>query len=84
MAISEAQNQSWPVDFMYDVLIYGRRFRTFNVIDDVNREALSIEIELNLPATLGGVCTRQERGKACLFSYVSHGSWPGVYFSGIG
>ncbi len=25
-------------------------FRTFNVVDDFNREALSIEIDLNLPA----------------------------------
>ena len=28
----------------------GRRFRTFNVVDDFNREALAIEIDLNLPA----------------------------------
>ncbi len=32
---------------MHDALACGRRFRTFN---DFNREALSIEIELNLPA----------------------------------
>lgn len=46
----EAINQSWSVDFMHDSLICGRRFRTFNVVDDFNREALSIEIDLNLPA----------------------------------
>jgi hypothetical protein len=28
----------------------GRRFRTFNVVDDFNREALAIEVDLNLPA----------------------------------
>lgn len=28
----------------------GRRFRTFNVVDDFNREALAIEIDLSLPA----------------------------------
>jgi len=28
----------------------SRRFRTFNVIDDFNREALAIEIDFNLPA----------------------------------
>ena len=28
----------------------GRRFRTFNIVDDFNREALAIEIDLNLPA----------------------------------
>lgn len=28
----------------------GRRFRTFNVVDDFNREALAIEVDLSLPA----------------------------------
>ena len=35
---------------MLDALVCGRCFRTFNVVDDFNREALSIEIDLNLPA----------------------------------
>ncbi len=35
---------------MCGVLTCVRRFRTFNVVDDFNREALSIEIDLNLPA----------------------------------
>lgn len=35
---------------MSDALRCGRRFRTFNVIDDFNREALGIEIDLSLPA----------------------------------
>jgi len=47
---SEAINQSWSVDFMHDALVCGRRFRTFNVVDDFNREALAIEIDLNIPA----------------------------------
>jgi putative transposase len=29
----------------------GRCFRTFNVIDDFSREALAVEVDLNLPAT---------------------------------
>ncbi len=33
-----------------DALWGGRRFRTFNVVDDFNREALTIEVDLNLPA----------------------------------
>lgn len=35
---------------MSDTLWDGRRFRTFNVIDDFSREALAIEVDLNLPA----------------------------------
>ena len=35
---------------MADALWSGRRFRTFNVIDDFNREALRIEIDPSLPA----------------------------------
>lgn len=44
-------NGSWSIDFMSDALRDGRGFRTFNVIDDFSREALGIEVDLNLPAT---------------------------------
>ena len=50
LATPEALNQSWSIDFMHDALVCGRRFRTFNVVDDFNREALTIEIDLNIPA----------------------------------
>jgi putative transposase len=43
-------NEIWSADFVSDALWSGRRFRTFNVIDDFNREALGIEIDTNLPA----------------------------------
>ena len=43
-------NQSWSIDFMSDGLTSGRSFRTFNVIDDFNREALWIEVDTSLPA----------------------------------
>ena len=43
-------NQCWSIDFMSDSLFCGRPFRTFNVVDDFNREALAIEVDLNLPA----------------------------------
>lgn len=46
----EAMNQSWSIDFMHDALVCGRRLRTFNVVDEFNREALAIEIDLNIPA----------------------------------
>jgi putative transposase len=35
---------------MSDALWSGRRFRTFNVIDDFNRQVLTIEIDTSLPA----------------------------------
>lgn len=50
LTVPEHLNQSWSIDFMHDALTCGRRFRTFNVVDDYNREALAIEIYLNLPA----------------------------------
>lgn len=50
LAVPGAINQSWSVDFMSDALWCGRRFRTFNVADDFNREVLAIEVDLNLPA----------------------------------
>ena len=44
-----AINQVWSMDFMSDSLIDGRTLRTFNVIDDYNREGLEIEVDLSLP-----------------------------------
>ena len=35
---------------MHDGLNDGRSFRLFNVIDDYNREALTVEIDFSLPA----------------------------------
>lgn len=50
LATPQALNQIWSIDFMHDALVCGRRFRTFNVVDDFNHEALAIEIDLNIPA----------------------------------
>ncbi|MDP6725543.1 MAG: IS3 family transposase [Arenicellales bacterium] len=50
LSVPESINQCWSIDFMSDSLITGRRFRTFNVVDDYNREALAIEVDLNLPS----------------------------------
>jgi putative transposase len=43
--MSVGQRTSWG-----DALWCGRRFRTFNVVDDFNREVLAIEVDFNLPA----------------------------------
>jgi len=50
LSVPEAMNQSWLIDFMSDSLWDGRKFRTFNVVDDFNREALAIEVDLSLPS----------------------------------
>lgn len=41
LAVPEAINQCWSMDFMHDQLSDGRSYRLFNVIDDFNREALA-------------------------------------------
>ena len=43
-------DQNWSLDFMSDSLANGRTFRTLNVIDDFNRQALWIEVDTSLPA----------------------------------
>jgi len=43
-------NITWSMDFMHDTLVNGKSFRTFNVIDDHNREALMIGIDTSLSA----------------------------------
>ncbi len=50
LVAGEQINSSWSIDFMSDALWDGRRFRTFNVIDDFSRDALAVEVDLNLPA----------------------------------
>ena len=43
-------NETWALDFMADALYDGRHFRTLNVIDEGNREALAIEIGTSIPS----------------------------------
>ncbi|MES1196897.1 MAG: IS3 family transposase [Steroidobacter sp.] len=50
LTLPAERTHTWSADFMSDALWSGRRFRTFNVIDDYNREALRIEIDTSLPA----------------------------------
>ena len=51
LGVPKAKNQVWSMDFMSDQLVDGRHLRTFNVIDDYNREGLGIEVDLSLPSS---------------------------------
>ncbi len=50
LAVPERPNEVWSMDFMADQLSTGKAFRTFNVLDDFNREGLGIEVDLSLPS----------------------------------
>jgi putative transposase len=50
LAVPEAPNIVWSMDFMADRLEDGRAFRLLNVLDDFNREGLGIEVDFSLPA----------------------------------
>ena len=50
LAVPEAPNVVWSMDFMADRLGDGRAFRLLNVLDDFNREGLGIEVDFSLPA----------------------------------
>ena len=47
-------NQGWALDFMHDALYDGRRFRTLNVIDEANREALVVHTGSGLSSNTRG------------------------------
>jgi putative transposase len=50
LAVPDAPNAVWSMDFMADRLGDGRQFRLLNVPDDFNREGLGIEVDFSLPA----------------------------------
>lgn len=50
LVISAAGPPERSLDFTSDNLTGGRKFRTLNVVDDYNREALGIDVDYSLPA----------------------------------
>jgi putative transposase len=56
MAIPQAPDQRWSLDFVSDVLAWGRRFRVLAVVDDFTREALALVVDSSIP----GSCVARE------------------------
>ncbi len=69
MAIPQAPNQRWSLDFVMDTLADGRRFRILAVVDDFSRECLALVAD----NSLSGVRVAREldrlvegRGRPCM------------------
>ncbi len=50
LSVPASMNQVWSMDFMSDSLVDGSKLRTFNLMDDYNREGLTIEVDRSLPS----------------------------------
>jgi putative transposase len=50
LIVPDQAGDTWSMDFMCDVLVNKRRFRTLNIIDDYNREAIAVEAAYTIPA----------------------------------
>jgi putative transposase len=49
MALPQAPNQRWSLDFLSDAMIDGRRFRILAIVDDFTRECLVLIADTSLP-----------------------------------
>ena len=59
MTIPQGPNQRWSLDFVSDVLAWGRRFRVLAVVDDFTREALALVADSSSPAPAWSATSRR-------------------------
>jgi len=48
MALPDGPNQRWSLDFVADMLSWGRRFRILAIVDDFTREALALVVDTSI------------------------------------
>jgi putative transposase len=48
MAVPQARNLRWSIDFVADTLVSGRRFRILTLVDDFTRECLGLVVDTSL------------------------------------
>lgn len=65
-ALPQGPNQRWSLDFVADVLSWGRRFRVLAIVDDFTREALALVVDTSIGGRrvvreLDAVITRRGR-----------------------
>jgi len=48
MPAPQRTNERWPMDFVTDSLVIGRRFRALTIVDDYTRECPAIEVDTSL------------------------------------
>jgi len=48
MVIPQGRNLRWPLDFVADTLVSGRRFRILTLVDDFTQESLNLVVDTSL------------------------------------
>jgi putative transposase len=48
ITLPQGPNQRWSLDFVADVLSWGRRFRVLAIVDDFTREALALVVDISI------------------------------------